>query len=553
MKYLLVSLFLFFASANIYTQRTVGVLESTDEVLPGYIFYSPFSSNNAYMVDQCGRLINQWNRGTRPGLAAYFLDNGLVLRTYKTSPVGPFTSASNSGGLELVNWDNETVWQYEFNTSESLSHHDATMMPNGNILVLIWDLVFTPELIELGRDPDEIAVEGYMWSERVIEVRPVGSNDIEIVWQWEIKNHYIQDFDNTKSNFGVVSEHPELFDINLPELNSSNSNSTRDWNHINAIDYNANLDQILLSVRNSDEIWILDHSTTTEEAATHSGGTYGKGGDILYRWGNPNAYQRIGEQKLFGQHGVNWIDDGLEDEGKILIFNNGNGRPGPDFSTIEILDPAQSSPGFYEITPTTAFGPESPEWVYDGGNEQFYSPFLSNAQRLENGHTLVNAGSIGYMFELNVEDEIVWEYIIPLTGDTPIPQGSNPNNNATFRAYKLSSDLPLFNDLNVVPGDVIEVDNNPLPCLISSNEEIFVDPVGFSFIHYSESGQLEILNPKNKGLKFFLFDIYGRLINEKEVKQTQQYIDLDFQEGIYFVEIIDSQQRRKSGKIILFE
>jgi len=36
---------------------------------------------------------------------------------------------------------------------------------------------------------------------------------------------------------------------------------------------------------------VIDHSTTTAQAAGHSGGTYGKGGDLLYRWGNPNAYQ----------------------------------------------------------------------------------------------------------------------------------------------------------------------------------------------------------------------------------------------------------------------
>jgi hypothetical protein len=155
-----------------------------------------------------------------------------MLRTYKPAPAGPFTSASNAGGLELVDWDNNTVWSYEFNTPTWISHHDAVYMPNGNMLVLTWDLVYTDELIEMGRDPDEIAPEGYMWSERIIEVEPIGSNDMNIVWQWEVKHHYIQDFDSTKLNYGVVADHPELFNINLPELSSSNSNSSRDWNHL---------------------------------------------------------------------------------------------------------------------------------------------------------------------------------------------------------------------------------------------------------------------------------------------------------------------------------
>ena len=52
------------------------------------------------------------------------------------------------------------------------------------------------------------------------------------------------------------------------------------------------LDQIVLSNHNLSEIWIIDHSTTTLEAASHSGGNSGKGGDLLYRWGNPQAYDQ---------------------------------------------------------------------------------------------------------------------------------------------------------------------------------------------------------------------------------------------------------------------
>ncbi|MCB0586453.1 MAG: aryl-sulfate sulfotransferase, partial [Phaeodactylibacter sp.] len=396
-KYLLSALLAMLFTLQSHAQ-TLGVTQYEEGSLEGYTFFSPFSGTKAYIIDNCGRLVNVWNRGAQPGLAAYFLENGLMLRTYKPDPAGPFTSASNSGGLELVDWDNNTVWAYEFNTSTWISHHDAVYLPNGHILVLTWELVYRDELVELGRDPNEIAPQNFMWSERIIEVEPVGANDINIVWEWRIKDHYIQDFDPTKLNYGMVEGHPELFDINLPELNSSNSNSTRDWNHFNSIDYHPELDQILISVRNSDEIWIIDHSTTTEEAASHSGGRYGKGGDILYRWGNASAYRRapVSEQKLFGQHGVHWIREGLPDAGKIMIYNNGNGRPGPDFSTVEILVPPQDSLGFYSIPEESPIGPELPEWVYgDRPGETFYSAYLSNAQRLSNGNTLINAGSPG--------------------------------------------------------------------------------------------------------------------------------------------------------------
>lgn len=416
------------------------------------------------MVDNCGNLINEWDRGTRPGLSVYFLDNGLLMRTYKVDLEGPFTSASNAGGIELVDWDNNTVWSYEINTEDHLSHHDAVMMPNGNILILTWKLVFEEDLIAWGRDPNEIALEKFMWSERILELQPIGTDQAEIVWEWNIYDHYIQDFDSTKQFYGVVSDHPELYDINLADINSSNSNATRDWNHFNSIDYNPELDQILISVRNSDEIWIIDHSTTTEEAATHEGGTYDQGGDILYRWGNAFAYKGadISEQKLFGQHGVHWITEGPE-QGNIMIYNNGNGRPGPDFSQIDILTPDQSSPGFYFREDDEVFGPELTNTIYGTENgENFYSAFLSNAQTLENGNVLINQGSSGKIFEIDENREIVWEYIIPLFGDFPATQGQNVNNNSNFRAYKFSPSFAGFEDIEIVTGEPIE--NNPSEC-----------------------------------------------------------------------------------------
>lgn len=496
--------------------------------------------------------MNEWDRGTRPGLSAYFLDNGLMFRTFKPQVVGPFTSASNAGGLELVDWDNNTVWSYQFNTAEWLSHHDAFYMPNGNILVLTWELVYEDELIELGRNPSEIANEGYMWSEKIIEVEPIGDNDINIVWEWNIKDHYIQDYDDTKSNFGVIADHPELFDINLPDLNSSNSNSPWDWNHFNAIDYNQELDQILLSVRNSDEIWILDHSTTTLEAASHSGGLSGMGGDILYRWGNASAYKRaaISQQKLFGQHGVNWIREGLTDAGKILIYNNGNGRPGPDYSTAEIITPPYNGNGQYIIESGQPFGPLESEWKYgEDPGQNFYSPYLSNAQRLSNGNTLINAGSAGYVFEINPEQERVWEYIIPLSGDFPFTQGQNANNNASFRAYKFPPDFAGFNGIELTQGATIELGNSPVDCelFVEINEQF--SPISANIIYLASSNSILIDNPELSTFSVKIVDVSGRLIAYKFIEGLREEISLSsISSGLLFVQI-QTGEGAKSFKV----
>ena len=530
-----------------FSQNTVGTIKLTDDATEGYTFFSPFSGTDAWMVDNCGNLVNHWDREYRPGLAAYFLENGLLLRTYKAPLNGPFTSASNSGGIELVDWDNNTIWQYEINTSEWLSHHDVVMMPNGNILALTWQLVYRDSLVAWGRNPNEIAVENFMWSERIIELEPVGNDQANIIWEWNIYDHYIQDFDSTKANFGVIADHPELFDINLPDLNSSNSNSTRDWNHFNAIDYNPTLDQILVSVRNSDEIWILDHSTTTEEAATHQGGRYGKGGDILFRWGNASAYRRapVSDQKLFGQHGTQWIPEGLPFAGQIIIYNNGNGRPGPDYSTVEILNPTQDSAGFYTLNESDPFGPEVSEILYgEEPSQRFYSPFLSNAQLLQNGHVLVNAGSPGEIFEVNTFNNVVWEYHIPLFGDFPATQGQDVFNNSNFRAYKFKLDFPGFDGITIEVQDPIE--QNPSPCLVTtSTNESELDQLE---VQYSPFDNSIGINGIENNFSVQVHDLTGRLINAGSTNRLQ--LNDTMPSGIYIV-TVNSKGNIKSQKIFL--
>ena len=533
-------------------QPTVGVITKTDDALDGYTFFSPFSGTKAYLIDNCGNLINEWDRGTNPGLSAYFLENGLMFRTFKINPVGPFTSASNAGGLELVDWNNNVVWQYTINTSEQLSHHDAVMMRNGNILVLTWELTYREELIELGRDPNEIAPQNYMWSEKILELQPIGQDSATIVWQWHINDHFIQDFDSSKTGFGVVSDHPELYDINHPRLNSNNSNTSRDWFHFNAIDYNAALDQILISVRNSDEIWIIDHSTTTAEAAGHTGGIYGKGGDILYRWGNPSSYKAapISDQMLWGQHGVNWIPEGLSDEGMIMVFNNGNGKPGTDFSQVQILNPPQSSNGFYTKEDTDPFGPVNATTLYgDNDNETFYSAFLSNAIRLKNGNTLINSGSPGRIFEVTPTREIVWEYEIPLSGDIPFSQGSDARNNGNFRAYKYASDYSGFEGLDLTPGPPIELD--PIECELSTS----TTSVEFEEynIRFNANSNSLLIDTKARSIKhFFLSDINGNLLEQSSLHSITAPLQYRYAVGVYIATIQFTDGKSMSQKVLLY-
>jgi len=182
-----------------------------------------------------------------------------------------------------------------------------------------------------------------------------------------------------------------------------------------------------VSVHTFSEIWVIDHSTTTAEAASHKGGRSGKGGDLLYRWGNPRAYRNgtKTEQQLFNQHNAHWIAPGLQGEGHVLVFNNGSGRPGGTYSSVdEIILPVDSQ-GQYTRTRRGPFGPDKPVWSYSAPKKSdFYSFFISGAQRLPNGNTLICTGASGMVFEVTSEKEVVWRYANPVKGG---PGGFGPN------------------------------------------------------------------------------------------------------------------------------
>jgi hypothetical protein len=176
--------------------------------------------------------------------------------------------------------------------------------------------------------------------------------------------------------------------------------------------YNPDLDQILLTVRAFSEFWIIDHSTTSAAARGHAGGRGGTGGDLLYRWGNPQAY-RAGtklDQRLFSPHDAHWIPPGVPGGGHVLVFNNGLRRPGGDYSSVdEIVLPLETG-GRYTRKPGLAYGPGKPVWVYTAADAaRFFVGLMSSAQRLPNGNTLICDGVAGNMFEVAADRTVVWQ------------------------------------------------------------------------------------------------------------------------------------------------
>lgn len=351
-----------------------------------YTLFSPMQSTDTYLIDEQGNTVHTWESDYRPGLSVYLLNNGELLRSGVINKK-PATFTGQFGGsagvIEVLDWQSNVVWSTTLATENYLSHHDVEQLPNGNILAIVWEAKTAAEAIALGRTS---VSNDTLWAGAVYEIcRNSSTNnctDGEIVWQWSIWDHIVQDTDSSISKTYVsnINEHSDKVNINY-----FNSSGTSDWTHINSVDYNSETDQILLSVRSFSEYWVIDHSDASK--------------GIITRAGNPSAYNEVGEQVLFSQHDAQWIEDSAPGAGNILVFNNGQNRPEGNYSSVDEF--------CYSDSCSTG---ELISSYYEGSSGSFYADHISGAQRLISGNTLVCEGTEGHLFEYNTNKEIVWEF-----------------------------------------------------------------------------------------------------------------------------------------------
>jgi hypothetical protein len=439
----------------------------------GYVLFSPLLSTATYLIDRAGRVVHVWQSDRAPGASVYLLDNGHLLRCSRERDEPIFQAGGEGGRIQEFTWEGELVWDYTLASSKRVQHHDIEPLPNGHVLAIVWEHKSRLEAIEAGRRPELVPEQGLI-PDCVLELQPVPPRDGRIVWEWHAWDHLVQDHDPEVANYGSVSDHPELIDVNgdhrpvrftdevirrlkaLGYLVGSPSAGSleADLLHTNAIAHNPQLDQIMLSVHRLNEIWVIDHSTSTREAAGHTGGRAGRGGDLLYRWGNPQTYGRGSpeDQQLYAHHDARWIPKGLPGEGNIMIFNNGYGRPGGDYSSVVEITPPRDQSGAYAIQSDSRFGPTRPTWTYPAsGRGTFAADFLSGAQRVANGNTFICSGPTGRLFEVTSDGNIVWEYLNPFRGDAPNPAG-DPRH-SVFRASIIEADHPALAGRRLEPAE----------------------------------------------------------------------------------------------------
>ncbi|MCX6250929.1 MAG: aryl-sulfate sulfotransferase [Bacteroidetes bacterium] len=527
---------IFIGAGSAYSQnQTVGLfLNDTANAFVGYTVFAPKHNTMTYIIDNEGRKIHEWTASTyAPGQTVYLLENGDLLRSCEIQ--GQLGLGGGEGGrIEEYTWDDNLIWEFNYSTADYTQHHDFKRLPNGNIIMLVAEKKLLADVLAAGFDPGKLSQDifqnGNMCPDCVIEIQPtfpVGGN---VVWEWHVWDHLIQDYDPLKNNYGVVNAHPELVDCDgdhrlLPQF----------WNHMNCIDYNPAFDEIALSVRGNSEVWVIDHSTTTAQSASHTGGTHGKGGDLLYRWGNPLTYGRgtNNDRKFDEQHDVEWVHTDCPGSGDFTCFNNGIQQ---GYSTIDEITPPVDGSGNYTLLTGMAYGPTSLAWTYVADPpESLFASDISGAQRLQNGNTLIDNGPLGTFTEVTPAGLVVWKYVNPTINTGTLcrydsiphdPSHPDETENSIFRVYRYPPDYPAFTGKDLTPGDPIECFPAGIPDNPGKNSTIFLlnqnNPNPFN-----SATTIRFTLFIRSHVRLFITDLYGRKISviadEDKVPGSYQY------------------------------
>ena len=368
-----------FAQENIVLYNEQGIDQS------GYVFMMENGQKNAYLVNHEGEKLKEWAFEERFGNDIEITPSGDLLACFKSSD--PIITFGGFGGVvSLMDYTGKELWRYEVNTENEIAHHDATQLPNGHVMIMVWERITELQLETAGQFPGHD-----IFLEKLIEVNPQTN---EIVWQWRSWDHMVQNTAADNDLYGQLSDFPNKIDLNHSDLENG------DWMHANGIFYDAATDLVYMSVNFYSEVWVIDHSTSSEEAKTSQGGNYNRGGDLVYRFGNPSLFENtIAPQFLFNNHHPSIVPNNYPGNGNFLIYNNGSNLE--QSIAYELVLPAFSTNSMQNyIAPVK-------QWSFT--NIDMYFDKISGLQRLPNGNTLICEGDYGY-WEVSVQGEVVWKY-----------------------------------------------------------------------------------------------------------------------------------------------
>jgi hypothetical protein len=341
----------------------------------GYTLYGVSDKDKVFVLDMQGNEVHSWEVPGFWGLVKP-LANGHILVF--------LGMGETCDTIRELDWDGKIVWEFTAGDEFYKLHHDFQRLANGNTLVLA-NKNRTVQSIAPREIKDDV----------IIELSSAG----EIVWEWSVADHFEQ--------LGLSDEAKQIIagQTKLLDVFHTNSIQVLPWNWFEKQDTRFRHDNILVSQRNTNTVFIIEKAT----------------GNIVWRMGNTIA-----------QHHAVMIPKGLLGAGHISIFDNGGSAGYPTLSRLfsRVL---QVNPVSQKIS-----------WSYSPDNksdtrpiESFFSTFRCSAQPLANGNVLIGESAWGRIVEVTREGEIVWEYLNPY-----FRPFKNDTTNLIYRAYRVDYTWP---------------------------------------------------------------------------------------------------------------
>ncbi len=399
----------------------------------GYTFFQA-KDFGAIVFDMNGSEIKLW-KGFQ-GFPNKMLKGGYVLG--HTGLRSPKFGMQDFRDLVQVDWDGNVVWKFnEYEYIEDAGeepqwmarvHHDyqregnpvgyyvpgmESKVDQGNTMILGHKNLYCKKISEK-RLLDDV----------IYEVNWEG----EVIWEWVCSDHF-DEYGFREDAKNILARDPNM---------RANGGGMGDWMHINSMsllgpnkwydagDKRFHPDNIIVDGRETNLIFIISKET----------------GNVVWKVGPYYDYTPESELGwIIGQHHAHMIPRGLPGEGNILVYDNGGwagygaSHPGSpdgsknalrDYSRVLEFDPV-------ELKIVWQYTPQEAGLVTPTDSNRFYSPFISGAQRLPNGNTLITEGSGGRLIEVTANHELVWEYISPYFA-------KNKKQNLIYRGYRIPYD-----------------------------------------------------------------------------------------------------------------
>jgi hypothetical protein len=416
---------------------------ATTSVYPtGTVKYNPEKTFNGYtliaggkprLVDMNGNLVNEWDNAN--GFPATMMPNGQIFTTGERWK-GYIDDAIS---IKQLDWKNNEIWSFakflkvdkdpkkpELGTFWiSTQHHDLQRFGT--------PVYYVPGSEAAYSKKTKILVLGHEWLKNMDVSKYLLMDDVvyevdlegNVLWKWRASDHF--------KEFGFDKAAVKAIQGWTPKAGAEKNGF--DWWHQNCASYigpnkwydkgdkRFHPDNIILGSRESNLLVIISHKTGN--VVWTAGPDYLKG---------ENA--KLGQ--IVGPHHTHMIPAGLPGGSNIMVYDNGGqagyGEPnamGPEgianvhrfYSRVVEFNPVTK-----EIVWEYSIKSHKKPWKLFGYKE--FSPFISSAQRLPNGNTLICEGSNGRFIEVTPECEIVWEYISPYPGNIP-------GTNYVYRAYRV--------------------------------------------------------------------------------------------------------------------